>query len=170
VNKHLILHACKHEAERELRGNRNSQAWQAKQWAAKPCPTCWRADVDSASAEAMLTAEEHNWPALVGTDPQIAWARTVRGELVDTLPSRMVELTKMADARGTTFDNVADAIVLAREIVLAQTSAAWWIESRSTLAEAIPAVPGVRGRLKQAGATGRTASALLMWAGAAMAS
>lgn len=166
----MILHVCGHPAERELRGNRSSQAWQAEQWAKKPCPTCWRADVDPASAEAMLTAEEHNWPDLLGTPAQIAWARTVRGELVDTLPSRMVELKGMAAARGTTFENIPEAIALAREIALEQTSAAWWIESRSSLAEAIPAVPGVRRRLRDAGDTGRTASALMMWSGAAMAS
>ncbi len=169
MSKHLIVHACGHDEERELFGNPSSQKWQASKWAERVCSICWRADVDSASAEAAMLGEERDWPALTGTGPQIAWARTIRCELFDTLPGRMAELVDMGNARGQTFADTAGAVALAREIVLEQTSAAWWIEHRRTLAQALPDVPGVRRRLKQAGDRGRTATALLLWAGAAMA-
>jgi hypothetical protein len=170
VSKCPVVHSCGHEEERELSGNPGSQRWQADKWKEKVCSVCWRADVDSASAEAAMFAEQGNWPTLEGSAAQIGWARTIQAELVDSLPSRMAELTGMGADRGQTFVDPAGAIVLARTIVLEQTSAGWWINSRKQLAQALPELPGVRRRLKDAGDTGRTATALLLWPGAAMAS
>lgn len=166
MTRHLVVHACGHPAEHELIGAPHRREWQASKRAEGPCPRCWRARVDSADAENAALAVERCWPELAGTDKQQAWAITIRGCLVDELPSRMVELAQAGEDRGTVFPAQQQALVLAREICLEQTSAAWWIGNRKRLGEALLAVPGILPRLKQAGDAGATAKALLLWAGA----
>lgn len=167
MTRHLVVHACGHPAEHELRGAPHRREWQARKRAEGVCPVCWRAGVDAADAENAALAGERAWPVLDGTDKQVAWAITVRGCLVDELPARLVELAQAGDDRGKAFPAQQQALVLARELCLEQTSAAWWIGNRNRIGEAMLAVPGVLPRLKQAGDAGATAKALLLWAGAA---
>jgi len=167
VTAHLVVHVCGHDAEHELRGPLHSRRWQAGKRAEQPCPTCWRAGRNAADAQNVALANERGWPALDGSPRQVAWATTIRGDLVDELPCRMVELVQAGEHRGKVFPAQQDALVLARNICLEQTSAAWWIRGKGNLGEALLAVPGVLPRLKQAGDAGATAKALLLWAGAA---
>jgi len=166
VTAHLILHVCGYDAEHELRGNPHSRAWQAGKRAEGVCPTCWRAGRNATDAQNVALANERGWPTLDGSPKQVAWATTLRGDLVDELPSRMVELARAGEHRGKDFPAQQEALVLARDICLEQTSAAWWIRGRNQLGEALLAVPGVLPRLKQAGDAGATAKALMLWAGA----
>lgn len=170
MTAHSIVHTCGHETDRDLYGTAWSRNWQAEQWARKPCQSCWRADVTAAGAEAAMFAAGRDWPVLEGTDAQVGWAQTIRAELVESLPSRMAELVDMGAARGQTFPDTRGAVLLATAVALEQTSAGWWIGQRQRLADAFAEMPEVRRQVKQAGDTGRTAYALLLWAGAAMGS
>lgn len=168
MTKHMIVHSCGHEAEHELHGSRSSRNGQVGNRRLKPCPRCWKAGVDSHNAESAALAEQRHWPELTGTGRQTSWAQGLRADLVDSLPYRMTELVDMATARGQTFANTREAVALAAELALEQTSAAWWIEHRKQPGQALLDVPGVRLRLKAAGDTGKTAAALILWAGAAL--
>lgn len=159
-----MLHACGHELLYDFGGPARTRKWQAEQRAKKPCAACkllaWQTDVAVDNATYAALAAEQDLPELEGTDRQVLWAIT----LLDQLPAKLVELNRLAERRGHDRVQVGEAGIEAiRQVILSETSAAWWIENRERLGQQLCARH--RAAFVAAGADGPAARKLLLWAG-----
>jgi hypothetical protein len=77
------------------------------------CSTCYRAQQDAKRAAEIASYNSVNLPALVGTPRQVEWANKIR-----------FEKYQMFAGRGF-------------EFVSSETSAAWWIDHRYTIEDAM---------------------------------
>lgn len=164
--KYTVVHTCEHEWVHDITGGKPfTWPWQAKQRAQMPCPPCKQEQTRAAIAEVNATsaayAGEREWPALTGTDRQVAWATTIRGDFLDALPGKLAGLLSAARMRGQEFTCGAEAIELIRQIALERTDAAWWIEHKARPGTDLMTL--CRRRLAAAGPAGVTARALLHW-------
>jgi hypothetical protein len=163
-----VFHSCGHEVFHEIGGPVHTRRWQAEQRAKKPCAACkllaWQTDTAVDNATYAARAGEQDLPKLEGTDRQVAWAVTLRGQLLDSLPVKLVELNRLAEQRGHDRLQVSAAGMAAiRQVILSETSAAWWIENQKRLGQQLCARH--RSVFVAAGADGPAARKLLLWAG-----
>jgi hypothetical protein len=125
--KTAIEHSCGHRTTANLYGtNVHGERDRKAEWlAARPCPACARAEREHEQQEQNRKAAEEAaasaWPALTGSDKQIAWANTIRAETVQAMADR---LSLHPDAA-----RAAEALKLWTAEALRNTDAAWWIES-----------------------------------------
>jgi hypothetical protein len=97
-------HSCGHSGERiQLYGKESGRQEHLARLSVYPCQDC-------RLAEGQQTAKTRQWPDLIGTPKQIAWANDIRSSLP------------------------ADAITSdIQEIIDTKTTASWWIDNRSTI-------------------------------------
>jgi hypothetical protein len=155
-----IEHSCGHEQEHQLYGPQRERDRKLAWLATRPCTACWRAEQErereAANAEAAEANDASGYAALEGSPRQIAWAESIRQAELDTISRRIAAaddhaLGVFGAGRGCsiyTWGGLEDegqavaAIVadgyaaLARELER-QTSAAWWIDHRDNLDEAV---------------------------------
>lgn len=168
MTRFVVKHSCGDEVAHDIGGPAHTRQWQAQQRAKKPCPDCktlaWKTDLAVDHATYAALAQEQELPDLQGTDRQVQWAVTLRGQLLDTLPSKLVELNKIAEQRGHPKLEVdADGFMLIRDIVITETSAPWWIENRQHLGQSL--CGRHYAQFASAGRRGMVARKLLLWAG-----
>jgi hypothetical protein len=163
-----VLHSCGHEVFHEIGGPPRTRRWQAEQRGQRPCADCkklaWMTDTAVDNATFAAIADEQDLPKLEGTERQVVWATTLRGQLLDSLPVKLVELNKLAGKRG--HDTIAvdgAGIAVIRRVILSETSAPWWIENRKQLGQKLCARH--RSAFVASGAQGQAARRLLLWAG-----
>lgn len=166
--KFSITHSCGHPGVVDITGGKASTwKWQAGKRAEQPCQNCgteaWTAQMRSDNATHAAVAAERGWPQLVGTAKQIEWATTIRGEFLDNMPSRAVELDQAAKARGhEPLPDRGAALAVVQKVVLSETSAAWWIQNRRQRGQTLCAQR--RRMLAAEGSAGESARRLLLWA------
>jgi hypothetical protein len=164
VTRFTITHACTHEELHDIvQGNAARQAWIAKRRGEKPCSTCsrvaWQAEVDSMNAYYAELATEHGLPELTGTERQVPWAIGLRGELLDKVAECLPQLHRICVEHGRPFHYGATDVI--RELAMMHTDAAWWIQNREHLPNAL--VDAHRKGLKLSGEAGVTAKQLLLY-------
>lgn len=49
------------------------------------CPDCIKANIEAANAASKAEAEAKGWPELKGTPKQVAWANTIRSDMLKTI-------------------------------------------------------------------------------------
>lgn len=81
---------CGHWGRRDLSGSSRSRERYAESLGeGELCPDCKREALlkkrEAEVAEAVKAAEEKNWPDLLGSEKQIAWATTIRAQVVNIL-------------------------------------------------------------------------------------
>lgn len=134
--KTIITMSCGHDEEHNICGPYKSRAGKAEWLAAnRVCADCYRkrqaeergaelARRESARAEAAKSAEAEGLPELTGSDKQVAWALTIRAELLARI-DRAIGINRAnepADAK-VTLDEMRAAIV-------GRADAGWWIDRR----------------------------------------
>lgn len=83
-----FTYACGHEAWTDLRGSQKSRDFQLKRLESEQCPACWGAariaasKAEGAEAVAKVKASGAAWPALRGTEKQVAWAEQIRARAI----------------------------------------------------------------------------------------
>ncbi|WP_157227509.1 hypothetical protein [Nocardia asiatica] len=125
-----IDHRCGHGIDTQIYGPNvhGEREREAARRAQHPCPECLRAARSAAAAE---TATRQQWPALQGTDKQVAWAMTLRDTAMHALEK------SMAQRRDGLADLDARALAY-REILLSTTAASAWITQRHAAAHPVP--------------------------------
>lgn len=121
-----IRRACGHVDEVQIHGSntRGQHGWRAEQLAEDNCFACKAAGREALNARAAEVATAAGWADLTGSTRQIAWAQTIRGDLVAKLA---------AEIAGSAPAPVADAVTdLYLRVLLRQTDASWWIDNRTT--------------------------------------
>lgn len=125
--QYSITHSCGHQKAANIVGTDTHGERQRKaEWlATRLCPDCARQQRDAANQQenenAATRARAAGWPALTGTDRQVAWAETLRSTKTDQVREAL---------RGSVSDSAAGEVLRMWErVVLAgHTDAAWWIE------------------------------------------
>lgn len=77
-----VEHCCGHQVDHQLYGNRAWRARQAERLAQELCPDCKQAERDKENRKAAEANVEAGYPPLEGTEKQIAWAETIRHDML----------------------------------------------------------------------------------------
>lgn len=115
-----------YEVVRNVRNAAEADRWEATAGNYyTECPDCYKARLaaerDAANAAAADAAADYQWPALNGSDKQVAWAETIRLQMIDKLTPDKVE------------DEFHDLFARCLDRFLADhTDAAWWIDNRNS--------------------------------------
>ena len=148
-----VEHSCGHEERHDLYGNRKWRERQAARLEQELCSNCKQAERDAENRNAAQANAEAGYPPLEGTEKQIAWAESIRhdmlavAEVVDEAWSTIrddnqSEWRQVLREGGQPFvacesllrNAVKEAGVEAREAFMRalceQTSASWWIDHR----------------------------------------
>lgn len=124
--KYEVERACGHIETVDLYGPSKNREWRLENVEAeKLCEECYKAKLaeerELANKQAAEAAQAQGLPELEGTEKQIAWAETIRQEILAAIDDYILE------------DEAKDPRVI--EIVnhiKGKTSASWWIDHRET--------------------------------------
>jgi hypothetical protein len=119
-----ITRRCGHDESVQITGPRNRRDWIIGREKQQLCDACTRAARDDLNTRAAATATVAGWPDPTGSPRQVAWAQSLRVEL----------LTRLADelaTNGLVPADLLDAVTaLYARVALRQTEASWWINQR----------------------------------------
>jgi len=96
------------------------------------CRECYQAERERAAADAARQAAEQGLPALSGSPKQVAWAESIRADILAQCEAAVAKADKVAAERDL---SEADEAELARihaalDALRAEASAGWWIDHR----------------------------------------
>jgi len=132
-----ITHTCGHTETVQMYGTSKERDGKAAWLAGKPCQECQR---KAQQAQATESAQAQGLPTLTGSDKQVAWATTIRAELLGKVATMRKEFEAIGRKQNVTEDVMAAQMgqfdTLAGKVA-AQTSASWWIDRRSNSAQAL---------------------------------
>lgn len=118
-----IIHSCGHRETTQLYGSREARERREKWLDSQPCRACQNA---ARTSEATEQARVDTLPALTGTEKQVAWAMSIRAEVIASIDRRLATPTAQRNP-GEAARGRAAAIMA----ISTQTSASWWIDHRS---------------------------------------
>ena len=128
--KYTVTRSCGHEETVQLIGKIKDREWRLEHVeASKMCYDCWQADLaqqrEAENKEAAEAAQEMSLPALTGSEKQIAWAETVRQQMIASIDEYIYR-------DGSAFLRRENEAQLreAAEQIKQRTSARWWIDHR----------------------------------------
>ncbi len=129
--KYTVTRSCGHEETVVLFGPGKQRDWRLESVEPyKLCSECYQAELkrkrEETNREAAEAAKESGLPALTGTEKQVAWAETLRMQMLALIDEAIYTHIK-ADQRGDI--RLLDAV----ESIKAKTDARWWIENRQEL-------------------------------------
>ncbi|WP_051356389.1 hypothetical protein [Azorhizobium doebereinerae] len=125
--KYDITFSCGHTETRQLVG-KETQRHSYIAWAERAgrCSACAKLD-KMAAIEAVEV--EHDLPALTGSDKQVAWARTIRAEIMGEVMEYLTTLRVKAEAQDKVAEYEERAAVLL-QVIGANTAARYWIDNK----------------------------------------
>lgn len=124
--KYEVTRSCGHIEKVELFGPSKNRNWRLDNVEAKKlCEECYRAKLaeerELANKQAAEAAQAQGLPELEGTEKQIAWAETIRQEVLAAIDDYILE------------DEAEDLRVIELiSHIKSKTSASWWIDRRET--------------------------------------
>ena len=134
--KYEIKHTCGHTSIEQIYGKTSEHDRKVAWYESHPCWECAKAQEAS---DAKATSESQGLPALTGSEKQIAWAMSIRLDVLDALAN--CDVVKQIIDRPTD-EVMADSKIappakaaLPRLVEVAtkirgETSAKWWIDNR----------------------------------------
>ncbi len=124
--------SCGHEGRVNIIGPAKQRQWKKERAFEKVCPECWekhlKEERQKANEEALEKAKEMELPELTGSPKQVAWANTLRQDLID-------EFEKLDDLRinlshtGVKLKN-EDLLKVQDYILVNKTDARYYIDNR----------------------------------------
>lgn len=150
--KYYVTHSCGHEICHQLVGKHSDRERKEEWLASVPCLECKQEEDDRARDDHNQQSAKENaaagLPSLIGTEKQVAWAETIRKDLVARLdaaeaiyPGKLAKILADREKHRHLIDQVIEkgflsieesfsCAVLAINRLKAETSASWWIEHR----------------------------------------
>ena len=129
--QYTVNHTCGHQQTHQLYGPNKDRQRKIEWLQTTVCTDCYRAQQDqqrqAQSTQAAETAVAQGWPTLTGTEKQVAWAQTIRAEVLSHLPALRQRLEAFTEAQRTETETCITALI-------ARTDAGWWIEHRTAYA------------------------------------
>lgn len=123
--KYYFTYACGHPGEIQLYGPGKQREWRLEQEEAKLCPDCYQASLDEENAKAAAANRAIGLPELSGTEKQIAWAESIRGEFC----ARAEDVISKLDPQKADLGKARGAL----DYFYRQAKASWWIDNRLAL-------------------------------------
>lgn len=121
--KYEVTYSCGHTGRVDLVGKGDYREWKLKSLASDLCPECYKIQADKIraenSAKAEKSAKEMELPDLIGTEKQIAWALTLRQNLIDCI--------------NTHAEDKKEALDVLNYILFTHTDSKYWIDRRVAL-------------------------------------
>ncbi len=126
--KYTVTRACGHEEIVALVGKVKNREWRLENVEpSKFCHDCYQAELarqrEKENREAAEVARENNLPGLTGTEKQIAWAESIRQQLLADIDEFIYKQIK-AEYRND--PKLLEAI----KRIKSKTNASWWIDNR----------------------------------------
>lgn len=152
--KYDVVYSCGHEGVLDLRGKRKQREWKIRNAQFLLCPECLEAERDQARKLAIKEAEELGLPELKGSEKQVAWAITLRKDLIEEFNKSIQfnkknnpdvpfkEALKQIDPEAN-FDDAPDVSIaeafahILDFILITKTSAKYYIDLRGQALEHI---------------------------------
>lgn len=128
---YTVEYACGHYGDVELFGKGKDRESRLEWLATQDCPDCRECAHQAQTAKSAAAAAALNFPALRGTQKQVAWAETIRMQLYNGWMKELDWLKKRA-ATDAGADNVKQAQDVIEYTILNAVSASEWIDSRNT--------------------------------------
>jgi hypothetical protein len=134
MSKFVITHSCGHTVSHQLFGPSKDRTRKAEWLETTLCTDCWKAEqmrkrteqIAAENARSATLATEKHLPALTGTEKQVAWALSIRQQMVDSLEAFIAECGSRPDwaAKFTALREAFGAVVMSH------TDARWFIDQR----------------------------------------
>ena len=133
--KYYGTYACGHEGVVEIYGPSKDREWKKENEFSRPCPECRerarQQERDIANKKAAEAATEMGLPKLTGTEKQVAWATTIRNDLINSVnealqknPDRKITVAESKIIDINDWGQAFDALVAEK------TTAKFWIDNR----------------------------------------
>ncbi|MEU9354953.1 hypothetical protein AB0D65_29160 [Streptomyces griseoloalbus] len=128
--KYTVTRKCGHDERVDLIGPHKKREQTLERMEGSDCYACVEAQREKKNAENAAAAKAAGWPALTGSERQVAWAETLRAAAVEELRSSASWWAeKYPEAPG-------DPLPFIETAMLAVESASWWIDNRHELVDA----------------------------------
>lgn len=129
--KYDVTYRCGHTGVVNLTGKIKDREWKLDREAMKLCPDCWKVEQGRLHAEENARSaekcKEEGLPELMGTQKQIAWANTIRLNLINQIEKTIANLLERAKEKEEFKKNATIAL----KSIKRKTSASWWIDHRN---------------------------------------
>ena len=129
--QYTVTHTCGHQQVHQLYGPIKDRQGKVEWLQTTVCTECYKSEQTQKraeqSAQAAQVATTEGWPTLIGTEKQIAWAETIRAEILGHLPALRQRLEAGTEAQRTETETHIAALI-------GHTDAAWWINHRTPYA------------------------------------
>ncbi|MGG3987663.1 hypothetical protein [Bacillus smithii] len=125
-------YSCGHEGRVNIIGPIKNRQWKADREFEKLCPECWEkiklAERKQKTKESLEKAKEMDLPNLTGSEKQIAWAVTLRQQMIEKI-EKMEDMEKkiLAKRHGITDEDIEKVLAY---ILETKTSAKYFIDRR----------------------------------------
>lgn len=125
-------YSCEHEGRVNVIGPHKDRQWKIDREFEKMCPECWEKYLEEerqkANEKATKLAQEMELPELTGSHKQIAWANTIRQELIEKFDKK--EVTSELDISGINITK--EEVLQVRDYILeSKTDARYYIDNRN---------------------------------------
>lgn len=127
--KYTVTHSCGHDVEINLVGKGTERERRMAWMRTQDCPAC-----KTAAAQRVNTGM--GLPALIGSAKQVAWAETIRAELIAQLDRVIANtyadqwIAKIRAAKPEMADTAIEAVGTYRDTFAARAEARAWIDDR----------------------------------------
>ena len=126
---------CGHWGRRDLSGSSRSRERYAESLGeGELCPDCKREALlkkrEAEVAEAVKAAEEKNWPDLLGSEKQIAWATTIRAQVVNGDKDNycFIYKDKVYKLKREAVSGIVESVLIKEKI-----DSKFWIDNRNNI-------------------------------------
>ena len=126
---------CGHWGRRDLSGSSRSRERYAESLGeGELCPDCKREALlkkrEAEQAEAVKAAEEKNWPDLLGSEKQIAWATTIRAQVVNGDKDNycFIYKDKVYKLKREAVSGIVESVLIKEKI-----DSKFWIDNRNNI-------------------------------------
>lgn len=125
-------YSCGHDGRENIVGPTKNRQWIADRKFEGLCYECYQAKLEAdrgnANKEAMEKAKEMELPELIGTEKQVAWANTIRQELIDYIQGE-IDGEIAIDPEETMFSEPFSKAL--EYMISTKTKASWYIDERN---------------------------------------
>lgn len=126
---HEGTYACGHKGRVQIYGPVKNRDWKEKREFAKLCPDCWKKKADEENQKAAEAAKEMGLPELKGTEKQVAWANSIRLEIINEKYNELLQY--LLDSRNQDLhDKIREGMEQIRNYIIQKTDAEYFIDRR----------------------------------------
>ncbi|WP_348658937.1 hypothetical protein [Heyndrickxia faecalis] len=127
---HEGVYACGHPGRVQIYGPVKDRDWKAKREFAKLCPECWKKKADEENKKAVEAAKELGLPELKGTEKQVAWANSIRLEVINDKYNEWLEYL-LESRKPELHDQIKTGMEQVRDYLIKnKTDASYYIDRR----------------------------------------